>query len=93
MRPLALFVLAGASLLVAGAALAQDRELVLRVQPRSWLDAGTRVEAGSKQSYVYDQMGSSDHARFGARGSQVSSIPPGRGSGIAFMAPQWWDLR
>ncbi|MCA0406199.1 MAG: hypothetical protein LCH39_08620 [Proteobacteria bacterium] len=93
MRSLALSVLFGASLLAGGVAQAQDRELTLRVKPRSWLDAGTQVEVGSKQSYVYDQMGSSDLGRFGARGSQASFLPSRPGSGITFMSPQWWEVR
>lgn len=92
MRSLALSVLFGASLLASGAAQAQDR-LILNVKPRSWLDAGTQVEVGSKQSYVYDQMGSSDLGRFGARGSSAVSFAPRPGQGITFMSPQWWDVR
>jgi hypothetical protein len=93
MRSLALPLLLGASLFSAGAAEARDRELVLKVKPRSWLDAGTQVEIGSKQSYVYDQMGASDLGRFGARGSSAVSFPVRPGQGISFMSPQWWVVR
>lgn len=91
--PLGAALLAGAAVFAAGAASAQDRELTLRVKPRSWLDAGTEVEVGSKQNYMYDTAGHRDFARFGARGAQVSSGPLRPGEGIPFNTPQWWSVR
>jgi hypothetical protein len=93
MRSLALSILLGASLVAVGAAQAQDRGLVLKVKPRSFLDAGTEVQVGSMQNYMYDQAGSRDIARFGARGSGTGFAPARPGEGIAFMSPQWWNVR
>lgn len=93
MRRLALTLLAGAAVLAAGAASAQDRGLTLRVKPRSWLDAGTEVQVGSMQNYMYDTAGHRDFARFGARGASNSSMLTRPGDGIPFNTPQWWSVR
>ena len=93
MRNLALSLVFGASMVAIGAAEAQERRMILNVKPRSFLDAGTQVEIGSKQSYVYDQAGSRDFARFGAQGSGTGFAPLRPGEGIAFMSPQWWSVR
>jgi hypothetical protein len=92
MRTLALTALIGASLFAVGAAEAQER-LILNVKPRSWLDAGTQVQVGSMQGYVYDQQGSRDTARFGARGSNSGFGPTRPGEGITFETPATWSVR
>lgn len=93
MRRLALSALAGVSFFAIGAAEAQDRGLTLNVKPRSWLDAGTHVPVGSMQGYVYDQQGSRDTARYGARGSNSGFAPARPGEGITFETPATWSVR
>lgn len=82
--------LAAFTIALAGSAAAQSsNRIVINVKPRSWLDAGRAVPVGSMQNYIYDQQGSSDAARFGARGSSPS-ILPGRfesSRGIPFESP------
>jgi hypothetical protein len=71
---LALAALCGLSLTMLGAASAQDR-LVIRVKPRSWLDAGPVVPVGSMQNYMYDTGSYADNSRFGARGGSSNLLP------------------
>jgi hypothetical protein len=73
MRALVLAALCGLSLSMAGAAAAQER-LVLKVKPRSWLDAGTAVPVGSMQNYMTTTQGWGDISRFGARGGDCCSL-------------------
>ncbi|HUN10738.1 MAG TPA: hypothetical protein PLE50_00495 [Rhabdaerophilum sp.] len=89
MRAFALAALCGLSLTMLGAASAQDR-LVIRVKPRSWLDAGPVVPVGSMQNYMNDTGGIPDTSRFGARNG--SSLLPDRfaaGRGFVFETPHF----
>ncbi|HRE22286.1 MAG TPA: hypothetical protein PKW21_14825 [Rhabdaerophilum sp.] len=92
MRALVLAALCGISLSTIGAASAQDR-IVIRVKPRSWLDAGPVVPVGSMQNYMNDTGGIPDTSRFGARNG--STLLPDRfaaGRGFVFETPHFRGL-
>lgn len=92
MRALVLAALCGLSLSTISAASAQDR-IVIRVKPRSWLDAGPVVPVGSMQNYMNDTGGIPDTARFGARNG--STLLPDRfasGRGFVFETPHFRGL-
>lgn len=89
MRALSLAALFGLALTVGTAAEAQERRMVIDVKPRSWLDAGKVVPVGSMQNYMNDLGGSSDSARFGARGASVLPDRFSAGRGFTVETPNF----